>query len=151
MNSEAPESVERWIGALQTAPEIAQLLGVYLGQTTGYELMLGKFFGNLAAVGSQDVVKAVFGRIINISTKLDILNALAELPENQRWQPGDGELLQTARAINKRRNEYVHGTYRVTPSVKLVELLTRIACFLGDSMSLFHPDLKLPPSNMPDA
>src|SRR6266481_3101474 len=110
MNSEAPESVERWIGALQTAPEIAQLLGVYLGQTTGYELMLGKFFGNLAAVGSQDVVKAVFGRIINISTKLDILNALAELPENQRWQPGVGELLQTARAINKRRNEYVHGT-----------------------------------------
>ncbi len=175
MDPETSDAPERWIGALQTVPDIAQLLGVYLGQTTGYELMLGKFFGYLAGVHSQDVVKAVFGRIINISTKLEILDALAELPENQRWHPKVGELLRTARAINGRRNEYVHGTYRVSPSSKVVELLTWItsesrkskryevteemiradihciACFLGDSMSLFHPELELPPSNIPDA
>lgn len=85
------------------------------------------------------------------------------------------ELLTQACDINTRRNEYVHGAYRVTPSQSRVELLTwvtaenrkskhyeltesmlradkhQISAFMGSAMGLFHPDREFPPSGLPDA
>lgn len=160
-------SPERWIGRLDFTPEIAQQLGIHLAQMTAFEMMLNKFFGILSHMQSQKASEATFFRIINISTRLDIIEALAALPENLHWQPKLGELVKEAKRINSRRNEYIHGTYRVTPSTGEVELLTwvtsesrksaryvltpksiaedtfKISAFLGEAMTLFHPHLKL--------
>lgn len=164
---------ETWIGALELAPKIAERLGIYLAQMTSFELALNKYFGILAGLSTPDIAETVFGRIINISTRLEIVEALAELPRNAAWQPRLNELIKMAWDINKCRNEYVHGAYRVQMPEQAVTLLTwatskgrksaayvldekaidadilQIRSFLGDTMSLFHPDLELPNSGLP--
>lgn len=114
------------IGALWLAPEVAKGLGIYLATASHYEYMLLAFYRYAAGAGGE-FVSATFGRINNISTRLDIVGDLLQarassIPETEFKKAT--ELLQEAREINSRRNELVHGVYRVYEKTRVVALIT---------------------------
>ncbi|MBL4598712.1 MAG: hypothetical protein JKX93_07035 [Rhizobiaceae bacterium] len=157
-----------WIGALEYAPEIASRIGLYVAQMTGFELQLNGLFNTLSGAGDMRVGEIVLGRLLSISLRLEILKDLAKLDQNSMWQPKLDELLKRASSINVRRNEYVHGTYRVNETTGSVQLITWVtsenrkskiynlseSCidadilevreYLGDVLSLFKPDSHFP-------
>lgn len=114
------------MGALWLAPKIAEGLGIYLATASHYEIMLHVLYRFVAGVGGE-FIEATFGRIINISTRLDIIGDTLEARKQKI--PADrfekvNELLTDARKINRRRNELVHGTYRVYTKTRVVILST---------------------------
>ena len=114
------------MGALWLAPEVAGALGVCLAMLSQYEIMLLAFYRFAAGVGGE-FVPATFGRILNIRTRLEIIEDLviARGPEIDPERHGKAlDLLRQAKVINGRRNELVHGTYRVYPRTGLVVLAT---------------------------
>jgi hypothetical protein len=176
---ENPEDIKPtlWIGALEFNPPVATRLGVYLAQMTGFELVLNGMFMNLARIPDKAIAEAIFGRIINISTRLDIIAALCLISElvgsNKKTRAEILKLVEDARKINTRRNEYIHGTYRIDENTKAVELITwvtsegkksknylvtpesidkdtlKVRQFLGDYMTAFFPGTGLPASELP--
>jgi hypothetical protein len=68
----------QWIGARELNQPIATRLGVYIAQMTGFELCILGMFRNLARIEDRAVSAAIFGRIINMTTRIEILDALLD-------------------------------------------------------------------------
>lgn len=116
------------IGGLWLAPEIAKQLGIYLATVTQYEMALIPLYGFSAGV-SGAMASATLGELINISMRLDrIKHCLKERKAEIDLENGQKakSLLKAAYAINKRRNELVHGTYKVYEKTGLVVITTWI-------------------------
>jgi hypothetical protein len=110
---DTPEVPKIWVGALEFNPQIASLLGIYLADITQFELGLISLFARVSGT-SFEIAKAIFGRIMNISTRMDIISDCIQIaPHSAEIQNELSGLVAKARAINSTRNKYVHGTYRV--------------------------------------
>ena len=113
------------IGALEYDPRIASRLGLYLAQMTTFEMAIDFFFGILVGL-EKETVEEVFGRILSINTRIEIIDGLV----NRHKHPAEldtkkmEDLILAATKINKRRNEYVHGTYLVDPETCKIQLVT---------------------------
>jgi hypothetical protein len=114
------------IGGLEHSPRIASRLGLYLAQITGLEITITSIFANLTGIRDRDVAEAIFGRIINISTRLQILSDIVSLRPDESWPAKDDlmSLIKDAEGINSKRNEYVHGTFQVEAATGRVWLNT---------------------------
>lgn len=158
-----------YIGTLDMVPDIAAKLGHYLAQMTGFEMVLHKYLGRLAGIGTPGVTNAIFHNIMSIAVRIDIIADLAKMPHNAKYQPKLNGLISDIRAINSKRNKYMHGAYKVDVLSKTVTLVTwietakrpseaffvteaslsddiqQVMTFLGDSFDLFDPDLPLEP------
>lgn len=113
------------IGALQHTPEIASALGTYLAMASQYEMMLLALYRFAAGTGGE-FIAVTFGRILAIRTRLEIIEDLlttrhSEIDSDQYKKAL--ELVKKANIINSRRNNLVHGTYRVYPKTGLVVLV----------------------------
>jgi hypothetical protein len=159
-----------WLGALEFNPQIASLLGIYIAELTQFEWGLIAFFARVIGT-SFNTAKTIFGRIMSISIRIDIIS---DCIDTNIDPPSNMELLtlaDKAKAINATRNKYVHGTYRTNQDSKEVILTTwllesgrnsrheplsaemlrqdinSLRSFNGDLFSLFSPDLEFPHAN----
>lgn len=112
------------IGALHLTPEVAHWLGYYTAQIAAFEYTLIQYLVKLASLKELSDGHAIFGAIMSISSRIDILESLSGRPENSSLQPHLKKLLSEARSINSQRNQYIHGLYKVNEITREVTLVT---------------------------
>ena len=98
--------------ALSFSPEHARYLGHIIAEWNGIESMLCFIFSWLLSAENSEWAVDVFYSLSNNTARLDILEAvakkaLANRPESSKFET----LLEDARSILSRRNEYAHASY----------------------------------------
>lgn len=98
--------------ALSFSPEHARYLGHIIAEWNGIEAMLCFIFAWLLRAENSESAVDVFYSLSNNTARLDILEAAAKKALLDRPEAPQFEiLLEDARSVLSRRNEYAHASY----------------------------------------
>lgn len=105
---------EWWVGRLDLAPRVAELLGQYFGEIAVMELHVIRLFslaiGELS--GPETPIASATFAPLQLSKRIDItlaVTAKSALPERDKVDIS--AFIERARSINSRRNTYAHGLF----------------------------------------
>lgn len=107
---------------MDSSPEIAQALGRMIAHWAIVENQLSDLLQELLLIPDQHRGRMLFDSIINLRSKLDLIDALVLVFTKGSEQTELARLMKKARALNLERNQYVHATWAAAPTA---DMLTR--------------------------